>query len=176
MKITCSQMDVLISFYLEGELSNSLKEKVEEHLTQCTTCKTKYEILKTLIYEINESYKPLSENNNKANMSNMFHNNVSAYIDNELSQNESLKIKKIAISNKKARQILQDNYKIRKLMNESFNKTKFDTKQDFSKKVLKQLNPQEEYNLNFNPILKIGIGFVLSVLIISAIIIYSLTL
>ena len=31
MEITCTQMDVLISFYIEGDLSKALKEKVDEH-------------------------------------------------------------------------------------------------------------------------------------------------
>ena len=31
MKITCSQMDVLISFYIEEELSSTLREQVEKH-------------------------------------------------------------------------------------------------------------------------------------------------
>ena len=44
MKLTCAQMDVLISFYIDGELSSSLKQQVEEHMQKCSTCRAKYDI------------------------------------------------------------------------------------------------------------------------------------
>ena len=94
----------------------------------------------------------------------------------ELPYNENIKIKKFTINNKKARKELEDTYNIRRLMNESFNKSKLEAKKDFSKNVIKQLNPKEEYNLSFHPLLKIGFAFIMTVLIISAIIIFSFTI
>ena len=61
-------------------------------------------------------------------------------------------------------------------MNDSFHKTKEDARQDFSKNVLRQLNLKEEENFAFNPFLKIGIAFVMTVLVLSAIIVFSLTM
>ena len=61
-------------------------------------------------------------------------------------------------------------------MNESFHKSRLDARQDFSKNVIKQLNLNEEYNLSFHPVLKLAIAFVMTVLVLSAIIIFSLTL
>ena len=46
MEITCAQMDVLLSFYIEGDLSKTLKAKVEEHLEQCSACRAKKDIVK----------------------------------------------------------------------------------------------------------------------------------
>ena len=46
MEITCAQMDVLLSFYIEGDLSKALKIKVEEHLKNCSSCRAKYNIVK----------------------------------------------------------------------------------------------------------------------------------
>ena len=37
MNLTCAQMDVLISFYIDDELSSVLKKQVEEHLKNCAT-------------------------------------------------------------------------------------------------------------------------------------------
>lgn len=178
MDITCSQIDVLLAFYLEGELSNSLKAKVEEHLENCPTCRAKYEIVKDMIEEMKTSVNA-QENLCSAHTKNQysfFQNNLSAYIDNELPSNENIKIKKITINNKKARKELEDTYNIRRLMNESFNKSKLEAKKDFSKNVIKQLNPKEEYNLSFHPLLKIGFAFIMTVLILSAIIIFSFTI
>ena len=105
-----------------------------------------------------------------------FRNNLSAYVDNELPAEESIKIKKITINNKQARKELEDTYNIRKLMGESFRKTKTDIKHDFSKNVMRQLDLNDDENLSFNPVLKVGIAFVMTVLVLSAIIIFSLTL
>ena len=41
MKLTCAQMDVLISFYIENELSLALRKQVEEHLKNCANCSAK---------------------------------------------------------------------------------------------------------------------------------------
>ncbi len=179
MDITCAQMDVLISFYIEGDLSKALKNKVEEHLKTCSVCRAKYDIIKTMLQDLKES---LNENEPEVVTSAMnsqyrlFQNNLSAYIDNELPPEENIKIKKFTINNKKARKELENTYNIRKLMNDSFHKTKSEFRQDFSKNVMKQLDLNNEANLNFHPVLKVAIAFVATVLILSAIIVFSLTL
>ncbi len=179
MEITCAQMDVLISFYIEGDLSKTLKAKVEEHLKKCSVCRAKYDIIKTMLQDLKES---LDENEPEVVTSatnsqyRLFQNNLSAYIDNELPPEENIKIKKFTINNKKARKELENTYNIRKLMNDSFHKTKSEFRQDFSKNVMKQLDLNNEANLNFHPVLKVAIAFVATVLILSAIIVFSLTL
>lgn len=179
MEITCAQMDVLISFYIEGDLSKTLKAKVEEHLKKCSVCRAKYDIIKTMLQDLKES---LDENEPEVVTSatnsqyRLFQNNLSAYVDNELPPEENIKIKKFTINNKKARKELEDTYNIRKLMNDSFHKTKSEFRQDFSRNVMRQLDLNNEANLNFHPVLKVAIAFVATVLILSAIIVFSLTL
>lgn len=179
MEINCSQMEVLITFYLEGDLSKTLREKVEEHLAKCQVCRAKYDIIKSMFYDIKQA--SLEENSTEIpfednSQYNLFKNNISAYLDNELSTEDNIKIKKMTINNKKARQILQDNYNLRKLMNDSFNKTKSNVKNDYSKKILKELNKNDEYNLGFHPLLKVAIAFIITVLLMSGIIVFYLTL
>ena len=104
MKLTCAQMDVLISFYLEGELSSNLKLQVEEHIKNCIGCKAKFEILKTMLTDLktnldldDEKLAPQSDEFKPKTTSlqyRVFKNNLSAYIDNELSNDENIKIKK----------------------------------------------------------------------------------
>ena len=181
MEITCVQMDVLISFYLEGELSESLKKEVEEHLKKCSVCRAKFNIINCLfedmqenLYDKKRDYQKVNENTKHYSV---FKNNLSAYIDNELSENDNIKIKKYAISNKKARKELEDTYRIRKLMKSSFDKTKNETKPDFTKNILKQLNIEESNNmLSFNPLIKVAFAFIMTVLALSSIIIFSLTM
>lgn len=179
MEITCTQMDVLISFYIEGDLSKVLKGKVEEHLKNCPTCRAKFEIINSLLKDLKESVENEQEealSTIQNSQYRLFQNNLSAYVDNELPPEENIKIKKFTINNKKARKELENTYNIRKLMNDSFQKTKSESRQDFSKNVMKQLDMSSEASLGFHPLLKVAIAFVLTVLLLSAIIVFSLTL
>ena len=178
MEITCTQMDVLLSFYIEGDLSKALKEKVENHLKECAACRAKYEIIKSMIEDLKCAVNEREEMypSKKFSQYGIFRNNLSAYVDNELPSEESIKIKKLAINNKQARKELEDTYNIRRLMSESFRKTKAEAKHDFSKNVMRQMDLNDEENLAFNPLIKVGMAFVLTVLVLAAIIVFSLTL
>lgn len=172
-------MDVLISFYIEGDLSKVLKGKVEEHLKNCPTCRAKFEIINSLLKDLKESVENEQEealSTIQNSQYRLFQNNLSAYVDNELPPEENIKIKKFTINNKKARKELENTYSIRKLMNDSFQKTKSESRQDFSKNVMKQLDMSSEASLGFHPLLKVAIAFVMTVLVLSAIIVFSLTL
>ena len=169
MEITCAQMDVLLSFYIEGDLSKALKIKVEEHLKNCSSCRAKYNIVKGMLDDLKSSV------DDKEEICSANSNSQYRIFQNELPSDESIKIKKYTINNKKARKELEDTYNIRRLMSESFNKTKMDARQDFSRNVIRQLNPNEEYNFSFHPVIKLAIAFVMTVLVLSAIIVFSLT-
>ena len=186
MKLTCAQMDVLISFYIDGDLSKALKSQVEEHLKACPTCRAKYDIIKSMITDLKCNFKEEDSLEKEAVQTygsasatqqyRIFKNNLSAYIDNELDGEENIKIKKFTINNKKARQDLENNYNIRKLMNDSFRKTKAEAKHDFSKNVLKQLELEEEANLGIHPAIKLIIGFSISVMVLTVIVLFSLSI
>ncbi len=180
MEITCAQMDVLISFYIERDLSSTLKEKVEEHMDKCPVCRAKYNIINSVFADLNKSLQEEEEvysaKLHPSGQYQFFKNNLSAYIDNELPQEENIKMKKFTINNKKARKELEDSYYIRKLMSDSFRKTKSETKPDFSKNILKKLTPEEQNSLSFNPLIRVAFAFVMTVLVLSAVIIYILSL
>ena len=72
-----------------------------------------------------------------------------AYIDNELDDENNIKIKKLTINNKKARRYLEDSYALRQVISNSFEKEKNDMRYDFSKKVLLALDfDEKDYTLN----------------------------
>ena len=176
MEITCAQMDVLLSFYIDGDLSKALKTKVEEHLKKCSACRAKYEIIKSMLNDLRSSFEENDDVCTAGSPSRyrVFQNNLSAYVDNELTPEENIKIKKYTINNRNARKDLEDAYNIRKLMCDSFNKTKSDARHDFSRNIMKQIEPKDEFS--FHPVLKALAAFVMTVLVMSAIIIFSLTL
>lgn len=187
MQLTCTQMDVLISFYIENELSKTLKAEVEEHLKNCASCRAKYDIIKSMISDLKNNFdikeectakKQWETATNSTTNSQQYHffrTNLSSYMDNELSNEDNLKIKKFTINNKKARKELEDNYNIRKLMSNSFNKTKNDSKIDFSKSVLKQLELDDESVLGIHPAIKLLIFFTISVLVLTSFVLMTLS-
>ena len=184
MKLTCAQMDVLISFYIDGDLSSNLKKQVEEHIKNCATCKAKFEIISSMLKDMHGSLdleeKCLTSKQNLEEATSLhyrvFKNNLSAYLDNELSDEENLKIKKFAINNKKARKELEDNYNIRRIMSDSFKKTKDDAKKDFSKSILRQLELEEEAVLGFHPAVRLLIAFTITVLVLTSFVLISLSM
>ncbi len=184
MKLTCAQMDVLISFYIDGDLSATLKAQVEEHMKNCVTCRAKYDIIKSMLSELKNNFnikEDSSESKKEEKYSTqvtsqqyrLFKNNLSAYIDNELTNDENLKIKKFAINNTRAREDLESNYNIRKLMNDSLKKTKTEVKCDFSKSVLKQLELEDEAVSGIHPAVKLIFAFVIIVLVLTSIVLMS---
>lgn len=182
MKLTCSQMDVLISFYLDGDLSKALKSKVEEHLKECPNCQAKFDIIKSVINDFSnvldsKKTKP-SESSEKVSLSTqyrLFKNNLSAYVDNELPNEESLKLKKYTINNKHARKDLEETYTLRRMINESFKKASSEVKTDYSKNVLKMLELEEEATSGFHPAIKLLIVFTLAVLVVTSIVLMNLS-
>ncbi|MBR6127174.1 zf-HC2 domain-containing protein [bacterium] len=178
MEITCSQMDILLSFYIDGELTDTLRERVEKHLNICPTCRAKYNILTSIFKDLNDELEseeyPMQSH--EAKQYRAFKSNLSAYVDNELPQDENIKIKKYTINNKKARKDLEETYRIRKLMKDSFRKTKNETKPDFTKSIMKKMNPDTKSDFIFNPLIKVGFAFVMTVLILSIMVVFSLSM
>ncbi len=60
-------------------------------------------------------------------------------------------------------------------MKDSFNKTKNESRQDFSRSVLKQLELDEDAHLGIHPAIKLLIFFTIFVLIITSLILMSLS-
>ena len=182
MKITCAQMEILITFYIDNELSQNLRKQVEEHLKKCTTCAAKYEIITSMISDMKSCCKTEgakkdssdSQNNPSSYQYQLFKHNLSAYVDNELNDEENLKIKKLTINNKKARKELEESFGLRKIMNNSFKKCVLENKRDFSKHIIKQLELEEEAFLGIHPALKLLILFTAVILTSSILVLINL--
>lgn len=179
MKLTCSQMDILVSFYLENELSPCLKQQFEEHLGSCNQCSSKFEIIKELFSEMKNNAVPAVLENQEGNYSTKVHENIfstklSEYIDNELPNSENIKIKKYTLANKRARKELEDSYNIRRLMSDSYKRTKAEAKQDYTRAILKRLELEEEAQAGFHPAINLLIIFTVTVILITTVVLISL--
>ena len=185
MKLTCEQMDVLISFYIEDELSQALKSEVEKHLKQCNSCRAKYDIIKSMFVDFKNCLQDDVLTRVKEELKfhtyttshqyRVFKNNLSPYLDNELTNDENIKLKKFTINNDKARKELEKSYEIRKLMNNSFRKARDAARADFSKRVLNKLNFEKELDMEMHPLVKFIIALVFSTAIIAIFVLISLT-
>lgn len=151
VNLTCTQVSALLSFYLDDRLNDQLKQFVKAHLDICPTCRAKYEALKKMVESLKEVHEKLAtvksekeENAVKSPQYNEFQTNLSAYIDNELDDDENIKVKKYVISNPKARQDLENLYNLKKVLHNSFDKSKNEIKGDYSKFILKRIDIQEE--------------------------------
>lgn len=156
MELTCSQTEMLLSFYFDGELKENLRKKVEEHLKICPICNAKYETLVKLFTGMREEISELTQkvvNDNSNNTTESYEANLSAYIDNELDDENNIKVKKLTIHNKNARKYLEDSYALKNIINNSYEKAKNEMKQDYSKNVLKALDLDEK-DYTINPIIK----------------------
>ena len=90
---------------------------------------------------------------------NNFKEKMSAYLDSELTDEESLRFKKYAIANPPVRGELEGMYKVKNALNTSFEKTKSDFKEDYSKNIIVKLD-FEDTVYKPEPILKIASIFI----------------
>ena len=137
-RLSCEQVSALINFYAENALSEMLTKYMEEHLASCPQCNAKYLKIKNILNDcINVSdQNNKNEKNYTSKLYETFKTDLSAYIDNELEDNQNIKIKKIAISNPLARRDLEQMYTFKRMMHNSFEKTKNDFKEDYSKNII----------------------------------------
>lgn len=165
--ITCNQISALISYYLKDELNPLLKSCFEQHLANCPACAKKIRELKLVLARYGAKEKAAYDE--RTIRHHKIQNRLSAYMDNELSQDENIKIKKMTISNPTARQELETMYKFRKMMHSAFEKTKNDSKFDYSKNIISKIS-DTEYATDY--FYKLSILFVLLITAIIAGFIY----
>ena len=160
MKITCSQFENLLSFYMNNDLSDALKTAFEEHMKECNYCREKYAVVHSIVDNIKDAYNQFiysDENGVGVNMtkyaenradknenSDMYddYNNVelSAYIDNELPDDRSIKIRRSIGSRPKVRKKIERLYKLRKIMHNCQIEAKNSFRTDYSIAKVHTLN------------------------------------
>ncbi|MBR1907481.1 zf-HC2 domain-containing protein [bacterium] len=156
MHLSCSQIGSLLTFYINGKLNYPISEMVQEHLEECSSCQEKYQALLNIKLKFVKAKEYLDSINFAEELAEdcpksfeqeedyALVQNLSAYSDNELSDDESLKLKKYVITNLSARRALEEIYDLRTMLKSSFNKSEIQLKEDYAKSVLTKLNIDEE--------------------------------
>lgn len=181
VNLTCTQVSALLAFYIDDKLSAQLKQFVEAHLKICPTCAAKLAALQNMVESLKEVHERLATvKSNDAEVDGLtsredFKVNLSGYVDNELTDEENLKVKKYVISNPMAREELERLYNLKKVLYSSFEKSKGDVKEDFSKHILRRIDIQEEMETSDTFLKVITLMIILLVaLAITAIVIFWL--
>lgn len=151
VNLTCTQVSALLSFYIEDKLSCQLRQFVEMHLEKCPTCRAKLDALSGMMQSLKEVHEKIAaiksnENTSSASQSDELKINISAYVDNELNDEDNIRVKKCIISNPQARKELESMYNLKKILTTSFEKSKNESKEDYSKYILRRIDIQEEVN------------------------------
>jgi anti-sigma factor RsiW len=138
---------------MEDKLSSALNQYIRQHLETCPACAQKYENFQKIMHKYNNVIDQEFEGQFK--QYDDFKKNLSAYVDNELDDNENIKIKKMVIVNPIARQDLEDLYALRQLMQSAFEKTKNDIKIDLSKQILADRNIKPSFLTRISSLLNV---------------------
>lgn len=166
--LNCNQVITLLTFYIEEKLNPKLMESVEYHLNICSSCRKKYMKLRKILNNFAEIKNKITQDDDIYDNSQykVFKENLSAYVDNELSDEENIRIKKIAIANPLARKDLEQVYAFKQLLQSSFIKTKNNMTQDFSQKTLNKILPEDSATVNnhFGKILAASISIIICII------------
>ncbi len=167
MKINCEQFELLMNYYLNNELSTTIKSEFEKHMLECESCQKKFYTFKRIITELRDSYNKFSnyKKTHKKTYSQeqqSLNSNISAYIDNELDLKENIKIKKMIISKPDIRKKIEQMYQLKLLLKNSFLKTQ--PQKDYSKNLIKKIYSTERREMNKKVIFTIFSFLLLSII------------
>jgi len=143
INLICAKVNSLFNSFIKGELDEKENQFVREHLALCVNCRYKYQKLKELLALFGNEYTPKTSRKNAELLENKEYEyckqNLSAYCDNEMSFDESVKFKKYIIKTPKAREELKKLYKLRELLQNSYKNLTKKFNHDFSKIIVNQL-------------------------------------
>ncbi len=151
MNSVCKKVLSLLSLFIEQKLDEEDSFFVESHLMKCSECYKKYLEMKAVIDNLHFEYKKLKDELERIDSSSTFnireyenfYNNISPYIDNELSYEDSIKFRKYLMNSKSARAELAQAYGLRNNIKNSVNSLMENLNINFSKKIIKQLKKEE---------------------------------
>ena len=152
MKITCNQFEGLLLFYIDDGLSEGLKQTFEEHLKDCPHCSIKFKVINSIITDIKGAYKQIMKDDKdncidaevltKKESDDISGTELSAYIDNELPEEHSVRIRRNAIAKPEIKNKIEEMYKLKKAISDSYIEQKSKLKTDYSRDIVKSLKKE----------------------------------
>ena len=100
--LTCERVMILLPIYLEGKTSEFENYEIEKHLTECPECMEKYSTLQAISQKIKTSFDSV-ENQHFEKEKKFFKENLCAYLDNELSNEDYCLMTQIILENEESK-------------------------------------------------------------------------
>ncbi len=130
--LTCTIISKLLTHYVEDNLDDKCKNMVSIHLRNCPMCMEKYTVVKKLFMEAEKKRKLIKE---KEKMQ----EEISAYLDGEMSEQEIADFEQKLSKKEGYEDALIQTMNLKKTLNNSFYKTKYNLKTDIAAKTMQQL-------------------------------------
>ena len=133
--LTCEDISRLILPYIDDKLSQDKRNRVALHLRNCPFCMEKYRVIKSLFEAIKQKNIQRAKKFQQYKL-------LSAYCDNEVSQNTKDNIEaSLALSCDLVRRVLKINT-LKKILNDTFEKKFENIEFNLEKKVIERLKSQ----------------------------------
>lgn len=133
--LTCEDISRLILPYIDDKLNEDKRNRVALHLRNCPFCMEKYRIIKSLFDTIKQKNIQRAKKFQQYKL-------LSAYCDNEVSQNTKDNIEaSLALSCDLVRRVLKINT-LKKILNDTFEKKFENIELNLEKKVIERLKSQ----------------------------------
>lgn len=169
-KSVCKKVISLLSLYIENKLDLEDRIFVENHFIDCSDCYQKYLEMKEIMNNLHFEYEKLLSEFERIETNKMFnireyesfYKNISPYIDDELSYDESINFRKYLLKSKPARAELAVAYGLKNNIKHSVADFKNGLNFNLSKKIVKQI--KEENRDTFDNIYKraaVVLGFMI---------------
>lgn len=151
-KSTCKKVEAMLGLYIENKLSKNDVLFVKEHLESCSSCYRKYLTMKSVIKNLRFEYEKLLNEFEKIEAERIFSireyddfmNNISPYMDDELTYDESIKFRTYLLKSKKAREQLAIAFKLKNNIQNSFAEVGAEKQLNFEKAIIKKLKEENE--------------------------------
>lgn len=135
--LTCERVTILLPLYIEEKTSEIENFEIEKHLTECPECMEKYTALKAVAKKIKSAFDSI-ENQHFEKTQKFFKENLCAYLDNELDNEDYYAMTKIIIENKEAEQEAKEMSDFDRNFQKSIEENK-QTLNDFSGEIVKKI-------------------------------------
>lgn len=130
--LTCTIIGKLLTHYVEDNLDNKCKNMVSIHLRNCPPCMEKYAVVKKLFMEAEKKRKLIKDREE-------MQEEISSYLDGEMNEKEINNFEQKLIKKPEYDDNLVKAMKMKKILNNSFYKTKYNLKTNIASKAVEKL-------------------------------------
>ncbi len=130
--LTCTIVGKLLTHYVEDNLDRKCKEMVSLHLRNCPMCMEKYSVVKRLFSEAEKKRRLIKERE-------MMYEEISLYLDGEMEKSRITDFEAILAKRKEYEEALLGISKLKRTLNNSFYRIKYNLDTDISQRVMERL-------------------------------------